>query len=145
MLAPSPIRTSGVAKRARSVPMRRSHEAANSSAPPMQTPSIAAITGTGEASTTRVRRWNSSIVAAKLAASASAASNRSSPAEKSSPAPRATRQRTAGSLAAASRASAIAAIVAPPQALRWRWLSQRITRALPSSSVVTVMVPPCVV
>ena len=116
--APRPIRTSGVAKRARSVPMRRSQEAANSSAPPMQTPSIAAITGTGEWNTTRVRRWNSSIVAAKLAASAAAASNRSSPAEKFSPAPRTTRQRTAGSAVACSTASAIAAIVAPPHELR---------------------------
>ena len=66
LLAPRPMRTSGVAKRERSVPMRRSQEAANSSAPPMQTPSIAAITGTGQASTTRVRRWNCSMVAAKL-------------------------------------------------------------------------------
>ena len=44
--------------------------------------------------------------------------------EKSSPAPRATRQRTPGSRPAASSASAIAAIVSRPHALRWRWLSQ---------------------
>ena len=31
----------------------------------MQTPSMAAITGTGDSSTTWVRRWNSSMVAAK--------------------------------------------------------------------------------
>ena len=36
---------------------RRSQLAANSSAPPTQTPSTAAIAGTGAASTTRVRRW----------------------------------------------------------------------------------------
>ena len=64
------------------------------------------------------------MVAAKPSTSESAASNRSSPALKSSPAPRATRQRTPGSRPVASSASAIAAIVSRPHALRWRWLSQ---------------------
>ena len=49
--------TSGVPKRARSVARRRSQLAANSSAPPMQTPSMAASTGIGAASVTRVTRW----------------------------------------------------------------------------------------
>src|SRR4051794_5283726 len=121
--------------------MRRSHEAANSSAPPMQTPSIAAMTGTGDPSTTWVRRWNWPIVAAKASAPSPAASNRSSPAEKSVPAPRTTMQRTSGSVEAAWTAAAIAAMVAAPHALRWRWLSQLTTRALPSSSVLTTDLP----
>ena len=108
----------------------------------MQTPSMAAITGTSDSSTTWVRRWNSSMVAANDSWSASAASNRSSPAEKSSPAPRTTMQRTSGSVPATWTASAIAAIVAPPHALRWRWLSQLTMRALPSTSVLTFMSPP---
>ena len=65
LVATRPIPTSGVAKRARSVPIRRSQLAANSSAPPMQTPSIAASTGTGAANVTRVRRWKAAIVAAQ--------------------------------------------------------------------------------
>ena len=69
LVATRPIPTSGVAKRARSVAMRRSQLAANSSAPPMQTPSIAARTGTGAASVTRVTRWKAAMVAAQLAAS----------------------------------------------------------------------------
>ena len=107
----------------------------------MQTPSIAAMTGTSDSSTTWVRRWNSSMVAANDSWSASAASNRSSPAEKSSPAPRTTMQRTSGSVPATWTASAIAAIVAPPHALRWRWLSQLTMRAVPSTSVLTFMSP----
>ena len=80
--------------RTRFVQRRRSQLAANSSAPPTQTPSTAAITGTGAASTTRVRRWKPPIVASQAAASASSADWRSSPAEKWSPAPRSTIERT---------------------------------------------------
>ena len=86
--------TSGVPKRARSVAMRRSQLAANSSAPPMQTPSMAASTGTGAASVALVTRWKAVTVAAHDSGVASMAANRSSPAEKCSPAPRATTQRT---------------------------------------------------
>ena len=57
--------TSGVPKRARSVAMRRSQLAANSSAPPMQTPSMAASTGIGAASVTSVTRWKARTVAAQ--------------------------------------------------------------------------------
>ena len=138
--------TSGVAKRARSVAMRRSQLAANSSAPPMHTPSIAASTGTGAAMATRVIRWKEAIVARHAASSASSAENRSSPAEKCSPAPRTTTQRTASSAPAASIASAIASIVSRVHALRFAWRSQRTTRAAPSSSTVTVtlcLLPAC--
>ena len=118
--------TSGVAKRARSVAMRRSQLAANSSAPPMQTPSMAARTGTGAASVARVTRWKArDRRRPRLAAWRRCAAKRSSPAEKCSPAPRATTQRTASSAPAASIASAIASIVSRVQALRLAWRSQR--------------------
>jgi hypothetical protein len=110
--------TSGVPKRARSVAMRRSQLAANSRAPPMQTPSMAASTGTGAARVTLVTRWKARTVAAHDSGVASMAENRSSPAEKCSPAPRAMTQRTLSSAPAASMASAIASIVSRVQALR---------------------------
>ena len=138
MLATRPIPISGVSSRTRLVHSRRSQLAANSSAPPTHTPSIAAIAGTGAASTTRVRRWKPSIVAAHASRSASIAACRSSPAEKCSPAPRRTMQRTAGSAPAASIWSAIAVIVGRSQALRRSWRSQLITRATPSSDVVVI-------
>ena len=94
--------TSGVPKRARSVAMRRSQLAANSSAPPMQTPSMAASTGTGAASVALRHALEGPTVAAHDSGVASMAANRSSPAEKCSPAPRATTQRTLSSAPAAS-------------------------------------------
>ena len=139
LLATRPMPISGVSSRMRSLHRRMSQLAANSSAPPTQTPSTTAIAGRGLSSTTRVMRWNASIVAAQEVASALIAACRSSPAEKWSPAPRSTTQRSAGSPPAPSIASAIAVIVSRSQALRRSWRSQLTILAGPSSALVTVI------
>src|SRR4051812_20929991 len=139
LVAASPMPTSGVPNRARSVAMRRSQLAANSSAPPMHTPSIAATTGTGTPSAARVRRWNAATVAAQASRSPSSAANRSSPAEKCSPAPLTTMQRTASSAPTAAIASAMPSMVSRVHALRRARRSQTTRRAWPTAVVETVM------
>ena len=126
-----PMPTSGVPKRARSVAMRRSQLAANSRAPPMQTPSMAASTGTGAASAALSRAGRPDGRRPRLGGGVDGGEEVVAGREVLAGAARDT-QRTASSAPAASMPSAIASIVSRVQALRFAWRSHVTTRAEPS-------------
>jgi hypothetical protein len=86
LLATRPMPISGVSRRTRfgAAGGGRSWRRTRALRPRRRRPRPA-MAGRGEASTTRVIRWNASIVAAHAAESASIAAWRSSPAEKCSP------------------------------------------------------------
>ena len=108
-----------------------SQAAASSQAPPTQTPSTAAITGCGAATTSRVSRLKPVSAAAHSSGVSVAVSRRSSPEEKAPPSPWRTIARASEPPASAS-APPSAASVSPSQAFSRSGRDQRIQTAAPS-------------
>ena len=113
----SPMRASGIAKRALSAATRRSQCNASSQPPAIASPCTAASVGCGQRSRTS-RACSRVCVSTAPPARWAASSARSSPAQKAAPAPRTTMTRTAGAAAARSTAARRSAIMAVVSALR---------------------------
>src|SRR5207237_1932062 len=110
-----PMRISGRPMRASSAAIRMSHARAISSAPPMQKPWIATMSGLGKASMRSARRWMPSPRVSAFGSRSAGNSEMSAPALKPrGPAPRSTATCVVASVASAPRVDSTAATTARP-------------------------------
>jgi hypothetical protein len=132
-----PIATSGQPKRELSEATRTSQAKASSNAPPTQTPSTAASTGCGAATTSRVSRLKLPTARAHSSGVRVDVSRRSSPADQEPPSPKRTIARASLSPACAS-ASPSAVKAARSHAFSRSGRDHRIQAVVPSRSRRTV-------